>query len=91
MLRDHKVSPFLVNGQRSIAGDDHAVRAEGVLLLYVQGIYGQRKSEDPVGEAKGIVGELQRFLQILVGYAICVGVEVTMDCVDHVAGHALGL
>lgn len=87
MLRDNKIPPFLVNRQRSIAGDDHAVRVEGVLLLDVEGIYGEWKSEDPIGEAKRIVCKLQWFLQIFVGYTIYVGMGVTMDCVDHVAGH----
>lgn len=58
-----------------------------MLLLNVDGIYGEWKSKDPIGEAKCIVCKLQWFLQILVGYAIYAGVEVTMDSIDHVASH----
>lgn len=62
MLRDNKISPFLIDWQGGVAGNDHAIGVEGVLFLNVDGIDGEWKSKDPVGEAERIIGELQRLL-----------------------------
>jgi hypothetical protein len=43
-----------------------------VLLLDIEGVYGEGKSEDPISEAERIIGKLQWFLQIFVGYTVYV-------------------
>ena len=89
LLRYNKISPFLVDRQCGITCDDNAIGVEGVFLLNINGVYGEGKSKDPIGEAKCIIGKLKWFFQVLILYAICIDESVTMDCVYHITGHLL--
>ena len=51
LLRDNEISPFFINRQCGIAGDGNAVGVESVFLLNIDGVYGEWKSKDPIGES----------------------------------------
>ena len=43
-----------------------------MLLLYIVGVDGDGEAEYPVGETEGVVVELQRLLEVLVGDAVSI-------------------
>jgi hypothetical protein len=88
-LSYHEISPFFINGKCGVSCDDDAVWVKGMLFKNIDGIDGEWKSKNPVGESKGIVIELEWFFQILIGYSILVISGITVDGIDNIAGHCI--